>query len=268
MPLARFARSTAQPRLFRPRIILLLSSDVASKSAGMVKSCFLILVLGAMTLQAETLPPELAATLKDFRADGPKGWGYTQTTAAGAESLEEHFDPAAPDFQRWTLVRKNGRAPTTDDLVAYNEGNPSRSAPFIAPRLQDQLDPATAMPVGTEGENSTWRFRLQPGGLDDRTAAFMAVTLIFHQPTRTIEQVEIASTGPFSPVFGVRITETRTQMDYSLPTAERPSLLLRVTLHVRGRAFWFKSLDQDMTVTYSDYSYRFKKQVPATSPAP
>jgi hypothetical protein len=48
-------------------------------------------------------------------------------------------------------------------------------------------------------------------------------------------------------------------MDYSLPTADRPSLLLSVTLKVRGRAFWFKSLDQDMTVTYSDHESAGKK---------
>ena len=100
---------------------------------------------------------------------------------------------------------------------------------------------------------------MAPGGFDDRTAHFMAVTLTFHQPSRTIEQVEIASTGSFSPVIGVKIAGTRTRMDYSLPTADHPSLLLLVALQVRGRAFWLKSLDQDMTVTYSDHHSAFKK---------
>ena len=52
-------------------------------------------------------------------------------------------------------------------------------------------------------------------------------------------------------MIGINIAETRTVMTYSLPEAGRPSLLQKVTLRVRGRAFWFKSLDQDMTVTYS-----------------
>ncbi len=219
----------------------------------------LLLLLHVLPLQAESLPPDLAAALKDFRSDGPKGWGYTQTTVAGSESLVERFNPAEPDFQRWTLVRKNGQAPTPDETRDYNEGRSRRSSGATAPRLQDQLDDTSATFVRTEGERTVWHFRLQSGGLDDRAASFMAVTITFHQPTRTIEQVEIASIAPFSPVFGVKIAGTMTRMHYSLPTPERPSLLLAVTIQVRGRAFWFKSLDQDMTVTYTDQTYPFKK---------
>ena len=43
----------------------------------------------------------------------------------------------------------------------------------------------------------------------------------------------------------------------TLPTAERPSLLLGVTTHLRGRAFLVKSLDQDMTVTRADFAKAF-----------
>ena len=32
-----------------------------------------------------------------------------------------------------------------------------------------------------------------------------------------------------------------------------------LTLRIRGRAMWFKSLDQDMTVAYSDHTYAGKK---------
>ena len=37
--------------------------------------------------------------------------------------------------------------------------------------------------------------------------------------------------------------------------AGRPSLLQKVTLRVRAKAFWVKSLDQDMTVTYTDHRF-------------
>ncbi len=221
---------------------------------------FLILsLLLAAGLHAAALPPELATVLQDFRADGPKGWSFTQTTEAGTESLVEHFDPTEPDFDRWTLLRKDGRAPTAGELQTYHEGKTRRSSGTTAPRLQDQLDLASATLVRTEQERSVWRFQMAPGGFDDRTARFMTVTVTFHQPSRTIELVEIASTGSFSPVLGVKIAGTKTRMEYSLPTTDHPSLLLHVSLEVRGRAFWFKSLDQDMTVTYSDHRSAFKK---------
>jgi len=216
-------------------------------------------LLGILPLSAESLPPDFAAVLQDFRADGPKGWSYTQTTVAGNESLVEHFNPAEPDFQRWTLVRKDGRAPTPDEIKTYNEGRSRRSSGATAPRLQDQLDLASATVVRNEGTRHLWHFHLQSGGLDDRAADSMGVTITFDQSTRTIETVEIASTAPFSPVFGVHIASTMTRMNYSRPTADRPSLLLSVTIQVRGRAFWFKSLDQDMTVTYTDQTPALRK---------
>jgi hypothetical protein len=80
---------------------------------------------------------------------------------------------------------------------------------------------------------------------------------VLHKPTQTIESLELGSTGEFSPATGIRIKEMKTLMTFSLPTAERPSLLLTVTTHLRGRAFFIKSLDQDMTVTRTDYTKAF-----------
>ena len=181
---------------------------------------------------ATELPAELSAALQEFRADGPKGWGFTQTTAAGAESLVEQFDPSEPDFSRWTLVRKDGRDPTASESQTYREGKTRRSSATNAPRLQDQLDLSSAKLERTDGERSIWSFHLAAGGTDDRTAGFMTVTVTFHRPTRTIERVEIASIAPFSPMLGVKIAETNTRMDYSLPDSDHPSLLQRVTLRV------------------------------------
>ena len=48
-------------------------------------------------------------------------------------------------------------------------------------------------------------------------------------------------------------------MTYSLPDGDRPSFLNEVTVRIRGKAMLFRSLDQDMTVAYSDYTYAGKK---------
>jgi hypothetical protein len=80
------------------------------------------------------------------------------------------------------------------------------------------------------------------------------VTFSLHRESGVIERVELASKHPFSPMFGVKIEEARTVINYSLPEGERPSLLLSISVRVRGRAMLIKSLDQDMTVAYSDYA--------------
>ena len=51
----------------------------------------------------------------------------------------------------------------------------------------------------------------------------------------------------------------KTAMTYSLPDGATPSLPQTVTTHLRGRAFYFKSLDADMTVAYTDYVKAGKK---------
>ncbi len=202
---------------------------------------------------AGAVPADLVTALKAFRTDSPKGWSFTQTTAGAGESQVERFDAARPEFEHWTLLRQNGRAPTADELADYREKQSRRSRGGSAPLLTDRLDLATAQVVAESGDTTTYRCRLQPGERGDTTAEFLVAKLTVHRPTHTIEQFELAATGPFSPTFGVRIGEMKTTMTYSLPTPARPSLLQNVVTRVRGRAFLFKSLDADLVATFSDY---------------
>ncbi len=216
-------------------------------------ACLAACALTTPVARAGTLPPNLAEALNAFRADGPKGWTYTQITESGNESLEENFDPARPEPDHWILVARDGRKPTADEFKTYREGKSRRAGGATAPRLQDQLDPESATLLRTEGDLAWWRFAMKPGAADDSSALHLDVTFCFHLPTLAVASVEIASREAFSPMIGIRIAATRTVMTYSLPEAGRPSLLQKVTLRVQGRAFWIKSLDQNMTVTYTGH---------------
>jgi hypothetical protein len=219
----------------------------------------LLLVLPALNvLQAGTLPPELDRALKLFRAEGAANWAFIQTTEAEGKSLIEHFDPAKPEFSRWTLLKKNDAAPTESELKDYRE-RLSRRTNGTAPNVKDQIDPATCEQVSDEAERASYRFRLQPGDKSDSSAAHMHAVFTLHKPTGVIERVELSAFEPFSPVFAVKISEAKTTMIYSVPTAERPALLQKITVHMRGRAMWIKSLDADMTVTYSEHTFAGKK---------
>ena len=197
--------------------------------------------------------PELEAALKIFSSEPPRGWSFTQTTVAEGQSTVERCDATRPEFDRWTLVQKNGRAPTTEELKDYNEGRSRRSRAGTAPKLGEQLDLTTVEIVVQTAERATYRCRLRPGESRDQTAPHLRATLVLHKPTRTIESVELANAEPFAPTLGVKIAQLKTVMTYTLPAGDRPALPEKVTTRVRGRAFLFKSLDGDMTVTFSDY---------------
>lgn len=234
-----------------------IDSRRALRFVGAMRFLLLLCILASAVSAA--LPPELAAALKNFRADAPRGWSFTQTTVAEGKSTVERSDAAKPEFDRWSLAQKDGRAPTADETKTYAEMRSRRSRGGTAPKLIEQLDLATLETVADSPERATYRCRLKPGEAGDRVAAFLRATLIIDKPSQTLVSIALASTGEFSPTLGVKIAAMTTTMDYSLPENGAPSLAQKVATHVRGRAFWVKSLDADMTVTFSEYAWAGKK---------
>lgn len=201
------------------------------------------------------VPAELEAALKTFRGDPPRGWSYTQTTSAEGKSTVERYDAARPEFDRWKLLQKDGRAPTETELREYADARSRRSRTGTAPKLIEQLDLPTLEKISDDAERATFRSKLRPGESRDHTAPFLRATLVLHKATQTIESVELGSVSEFAPTFGVRIASLRTLMTYSLPAVDRPTLPQKVETRVRGRAFLVKSLDGEMSVVYSDYRH-------------
>jgi len=220
---------------------------------------FLFLLCVLASAAGATAPADLAAALKTFRTDAPRGWSFTQTTAGEGQRRVERFDAAQPEFDRWTLLKQDSRTPSAEEQIDYKQKLTRRSRGGNAPVLNDQLDLAAPEVVAESPERATYRCRLKPGEAGDKTAEFLRVTLVVHKPTQTIESLEISSASAFQPTWGVTIAEMKTVMTYSLPAGERPSLPQTVTTRLRGRAFFVKSLDADMTVAYADYLKAGKK---------
>jgi len=221
----------------------------------------LFVSLGLPALWAQ--PSEkLQAALDDFRTEGPKGWAFTQSSRSTEFSRVETFDPLKPSHLQWDLVLEDDQTPSAKILETYRQQHTRRTGGNTAPNVKEQLDLTTATLIATENERERWRFKLVPGGADDRSAEHMQSIITLHLPTNTIEQIELMNFEPFSPVFGVNVETARTVINYSLPQLERPSLLQEIRVTIRGRAFLFKSLDSDMVVTYSDFEYLGKQPVP------
>jgi hypothetical protein len=212
-----------------------------------------VLLLVVAAAARAQVPAEVVEAMAGFRSDGPRGWSFTQKTEGAGESMVERYDAAKPDFTRWVLLQKDGRPPTADELKDYNEMQSRRSNGGTGPSLMNQVDAAHGTVVSDTPERAVYRCPVTPGADGDQVAQVLVATVSYHKPTHTIDEVELASTAPFKPSLGVAIAEMRTTMSYTLPQGDQPSLITRVTTHLRGRAFWFKSLDADLTVEYSDY---------------
>ncbi|MFZ9747323.1 MAG: hypothetical protein ACO3G4_11900 [Opitutaceae bacterium] len=197
--------------------------------------------------------PDLAAALRGFRSEVPPDWSYVQTTSDGQRSLEERHDATRPDFARWILLRRDGRAPTSAELAEYRDARSRRSRGGTAPRLAEQIDPAAATVLAEANDRTTYRCRLRPAEAGDRTADFLHATVVVHRPSRTIAAITLENDAAFNPALGIHITKLRTRLTFSLPAGERPSLPQTVETSIRGNAYWFKSLDADLQVTFSAY---------------
>jgi hypothetical protein len=212
-----------------------------------------VIFLFLATPAIAAVPTEVEKALQEFRAEGPKGWSFTQTTSAEGRQRIEHYDARQPEFRRWTLISDGGHAPSPRELQEYQQKFTRLSRGGTGPKLSQQIDLATLTPLTETAEQTTFTARLKAGEDGDRTAEFLRAVFVWDKSTTAIESFTIESTGEFSPTLGVKIAEMRTTMYYSRPSTDRPSLLQNVTTRLRGRAFFFKSLDAEMTVVYTDY---------------
>ncbi|HRJ45796.1 MAG TPA: hypothetical protein PKY38_00405 [Opitutaceae bacterium] len=227
----------------------------------------IIFSLIAIGQASDALPADVVEACKDFHAENPRGWSFIQTTTAGPQIMVESYDAGRPEFSRWRLLARDGRPPTESESRTYAETRSRRSRGGTAPDIAGQLDLTTAEPVAVGDVESIYRFRLKRAASGDRTAENLRAIVTFHHPTGTIRRFELTNIQSFSPVLGVRITEMHTSIHYHLPTDNRPALLDRITTRTRGRAY-FKSLDADMVVIFSEYSLarRSPQAMPAGGP--
>ena len=218
-----------------------------------------IICLSIVFARGEPVPPALDEALRKLNTDAPLGWAFTQTSEGGGRSRVERYRAVGPEPARWDLIELDGHTPTESELEEYRKNQALRAGVGRAPNVKEQINRATARQVDENATHTVWEFQLNPVTEDDSWAEHMVAHFHLNRSTGLIDRVELFAPEPFSPMFAVNITEARTTMVYSPPRDDRPSLLQEITVRVRGKAWIFRSLDSDLTVRYSDYTYVGKK---------
>lgn len=199
------------------------------------------------------VPPELTAALAEYRAAGPKGWAFTQTSTGPKKNLVERFDPRLRGEARWTLLTTEGRAPTDEERLDYRRTSAAKAESDTASSVRDQLNLATCTLFASDERTSTYHFAVNPASKEDTAAQHMRAAFTLDRPSGVIVRVELFNFEPFSPVLSLNIDEARTIMVYTVPADGRPSLLSEITMKLRGRRLWVRSFSQDMSVRFADY---------------
>ena len=195
-------------------------------------------------------PPELATALDTFRAEGPKGWAFTQTTTGGGKDRVERFDPRQRGPARWTLLSEKNRPPTDEEQKRYRDTRPATDS---ASNLAAQLDRTAVALVAQDAATATYEYRLNPAGEHDTAAAHMRARFTLNRTTGTFTRVELYNFEPFKAASSLIIKEARTVLLYDLPADGRPALPREVSLKVSGKRFWIRDFEQAITSTFSDH---------------
>jgi len=198
------------------------------------------------------VPPELTAALAAYRAAGPKGWAFTQTTTGPKKNLVERFDPRVRGPGRWALLQKDGATPTEEDQRAYRQTSAAKNDADNPSSVRDQLNLATCTVAASDARTTTYHFAVNPASKEDTAAPHLRAAFTLDRPTGAIVRVELFNFEPFSPVTSLKIDEAHTVMLYTVPAEGRPSLLSEITMKLRGRRLWVRPFNEDMTMRYTD----------------
>lgn len=239
---------------------LVLPTNLGCRSAVLnrVRSPLLasaLLLLVSASLEAEPHPLAVQALDRMDSIDN-KGWSYTVTTRSKEGTKIERHDASKPEGGRWTLVQKEGGAPTASELRKYQKEKADQAKRRNdKPSDDDQdVDRSTIRLISEDDDSATFSFRLRSegklaAGFTDHISGTLVVSKAGGWPRR----FDLTSAGSFRPIPGVKVDEFRVAMSFRRDPQSGDILFSTIESRVRGRAFGLKSLDDDVLVTFSDF---------------
>lgn len=223
----------------------------------------IVLFLTALSSNASDLPSHLKVIVNRFNPAIPPDWAYTITTQRGRESSVERFDPSLPVAQQWLLLQRNHRPATADENSRAGSYRIATSTSTRAAFSRGDID-LNSLRLISEDEQHAVIHATFRDDLKDPLLHQLELQLSVSKPHAAIEQFALKLTAPFSPILTVKMLELHVETTLSAPTTDRPALPVLVTSHFRGRVFLFKSIEEDIQTSYSD----FVQVRPLIPPAP
>lgn len=204
-------------------------------------------------------PPALAVRALDAmdRYDQTE-WSYTKSTSSKDGRRVERHDASQPDGDRWSLVTIDGRAPTSREIREYQREKKKESEERKK-RANDrqEIDRSTLRLISETAESATFRFHPRTSRwIDESTARAVAGTLVVRKEDEWVERLELRVDEEIRPFPGVTVSEFELSLQFSRDAESGEIVPSTIQSRIRGRAFLVKSLDDDRTTHYSEFSRR------------
>jgi hypothetical protein len=205
------------------------------------------------------MPPLLEQAVKSLDSQDLETWSFTITTLKDGKKTIEHHDASKPEGSRWQLVLKDGAAPTKGDVDDYLKQKAKRDENRKKDdknEIRKTIDDASVSLVSETAERAVYNFRMKADKPDEKEMAEKirgTVTVSKAQPF--VETMELTSAGEITPIVSVKIKEFYIKMSFRRDADHAVVLPTTMQSRMRGRAMFVKSLDSDVTVAFSDFSF-------------
>lgn len=203
------------------------------------------------------LQEAIAAIDEDYRDH----WAFTETAIDSEATVIGRFDPRRGGEDRWQLISVDGRAPTADEAETFRIDKAGEMA-ADGPADEDEAEAEVGEMVRPdtlsliEETADYWLFSFVPENDDDEDfLEMMQGTLRIAKDGRYLEHINIESSGPFKPAFGVKVHRFLTRLTFGPAVAGGPIVPRSVAFNVKVRAYLLMNVDESGSVTWSDFEY-------------
>lgn len=219
---------------------------------GVLAGTALLLVLAAGDERALSLFRSVADA--NPPTDERLSCSYTTRATIQGRELEERFTPG----EGWRLVAIGDRSPSLEELDRYERGSEDRERRGHPTEfdLAAMAREETVLLADEDYETLTFTFALAPSEDSDappfldKLQGTLTVRKSGFAPTLfVLEALEEVSPGPT-----VKIHEFRQETTLFRDPESDALLVESVHVRMRGKAFLFRTLDEDRRVRYADYA--------------
>jgi hypothetical protein len=204
--------------------------------------------------QEETQSTELVkAALLQISANLDKAqnlWRYHQTTSAEDMLRVESFDARLNEGSQWQLMSENGQEPDAVRLAEYAQDKADTKPKEGQKTLSfSELVKLESLRFVSEDETQLiYKFVPQIDELDNDG---LNGELRLNKQSKQLDVIKIINSKDLSPAFSVSLTQFELTMNFAAVTGL--VMPAKITTKVKGSVAFFKSIDSEEVVSYSDY---------------
>lgn len=238
-----------------------------------MKYRLLVFILSVTNLAWGEYPLPLQKALDTMNRADLKDWAYTRTTVSPKVRIVERYDPKKPEAKQWILSSIDNREPTATEQEEYHQkrmkalqrdretkkDKNDEQAGTMSLDLNSMIKPGSLRMMTEDPTTIVYAFRPQSEKDDDKVMMENLSGLLHINTEKPegfyIEELTLSSEKPFSPAFSVKVTLFSTRMTFRPIEPNGPFFPAEITTRFQGKAFYFKTIDEQITMVFSDFSF-------------